>query len=416
MIEIKDKNYVEFTKEMKDEYTILAPTMLPIHFNMFSRMMAIQGYKLEFYEGDVSSALNEGLRSVHNDMCFPALIVVGQMLHALKSGEYDPNKTALVLSQTGGGCRASNYIPMLRRALKENGFEQVPVISVNQGGETHSGLVLTPDFLLQVAYAILYADFIMYISNQCRPYEINKGDTEKAIEEATELVLDSLENKKYLKTKVLYTELIEIFNNIEKSDEKKPRVGIMGEIFMKYSPIGNNHLEEFLLSEGCEVVVPGIMDFCLYCLNDAKMNKTLYGISDMSAGVKLMMTNLIEGMQKTMISVIKSKSNFTAPASFKHLKELVNGYISEGMVMGEGWLVTAEMLEFIDIGVNNIVCAQPFGCLPNHIVGKGMNRKILSNHPEANIVTIDYDPSSSKVNQENRIKLMLGRAKMAELF
>lgn len=185
---------------------------------------------------------------------------------------------------------------------------------------------------------------------------------------------------------------------------------------MKYSPIGNNHLEEFLLSEGCEVVVPGIMDFCLYCLNDAKMNKALYGISDMSAGVKLMMTNLIEGMQKTMISVIKSKSNFTAPASFKHLKELVNGYISEGMVMGEGWLVTAEMLEFIDIGVNNIVCAQPFGCLPNHIVGKGMNRKILSNHPEANIVTIDYDPSSSKVNQENRIKLMLGRAKMAELF
>lgn len=416
MIEIADKNYIEFTKDMKDEYTILAPTMLPIHFNMFSRMMEKEGYKLEFYEGDVKSALDEGLKSVHNDMCYPALIVIGQMLHALKSGAYDPKKTALILSQTGGGCRASNYIPMLRRALKDNGLDDIPVISVNQGGEKHSGLVLTPDFLLQVAYAVLYADFIMYISNQCRPYEITEGDTDKAIEEATELVLASLENKKYLKAKVLYSELLEIFTNIEKSSEKKPRVGIMGEIFMKYSPIGNNNLEEFLLKEGCEVVIPGIMDFCLYCLNDAKINKTLYGISDMSSSMKGMMLNLIEGMQKTMISVIKEKSDFTAPATFKHLKELVKGYISEGVVMGEGWLITAEMLEFIDIGVNNIVCAQPFGCLPNHIVGRGMNRKILENHPEANIVTVDYDPSSTKVNQENRIKLMLGRAKMANMF
>lgn len=416
MREMEKMSYVEFTKEMKSEYTILAPTMLPIHFEILSKLMKSYGYNLEFYEGDSRKALEQGLKNVHNDICYPALILIGQMLEALKSGNYDPNKTALILSQTGGGCRASNYIPILRKALKANGLEQVPVISLNQGGEKHSGFKLKPMLLIKLVYTVIYADFIMYISNQCRPYECKKGDTDKAIDYSIDLILDSFKNARYLKSKELYKIMLNKFTSIEKIKSEKIKVGIMGEIFMKYSSVGNNNLEEFLLKEGCEVVVPGIIDFFLYCLDDAKIDKEFYGIYKISTTVKAFLSKLIEKKQREMIVTIKEHSKFRAPANFDKLRNLVDDYINKAVIMGEGWLITAEMLEFLENDINNIICAQPFGCLPNHIVAKGMNRKIFERNKKANIVTIDYDPAASKVNQENRIKLMLSKARLSEFI
>lgn len=416
MRDMANTHYKKFTKEMKSEYTILAPTMLPIHFKILSKLMKSYGYNLEFYEGNSKLALEEGLKNVHNDMCYPALIVIGQLLEALKSGKYNPEKTALILSQTGGGCRASNYIPILRRVLKENGFEDVPVISINYGGEKHSGFKLKKVTLLKILYGVIYGDFIMYISNQCRPYEINKGETDKAIDKSIDIILKSFKNGNYIKAKKNYKEILEIFKDIKKESEDKIKVGIMGEIFMKYSPLGNSDLEKFLLKENCEVVIPGILDFFLYCLRDSKVDLEFYGILKFSTLINSLGKKIIEEMQNTMIEVIKKNSNFRAPAKFKELENLVDRYISKGVVMGEGWLITAEMLEFLQSGIDNIICAQPFGCLPNHIVGRGMNRKIIENNPKANIITVDYDPSASKVNQENRIKLMLTRAKEKDFF
>ena len=402
------QNYKVFTKEMKKDYTIIAPTMLPIHFGIIKEVLRQYGYKLDFYEGTTEQMLKEGLKSVHNDLCYPAVIVIGQLMAALKSGEFDPDKTALMITQTGGGCRASNYIHLLRKALKKGGYEQVPVISVNASGlERHPGFKLTPALLGKCLIAMWYGDLIMWVSNQCKPYELNKGDTQKVSDHWVSYLADISSTPKFLQIKRQYKAILRDFEAIPKHHVEKIKVGIVGEIYVKYSPLGNNHLEDFLIREGAEVVMAGVGDFMMYCLSNREIDARLYGRCGIGVLTCKLGYHYLHHAQRKMIKCIKRFSHFKAPTDFEKVKKLASDFMGLGVKMGEGWLLTAEMLELLESGVQNVICTQPFGCLPNHIVGKGMMRKIKEIYPESNIVAIDYDPSSAKVNQENRIKLML---------
>lgn len=397
-----------FTKEMKKDYTIVVPTMLPIHFGIIQKVLEQYGYHLDFYEGDTKDMITEGLKNVHNDLCYPAIIVIGQLMAALKSGKYDPNKTALMITQTGGGCRASNYIHLLRKALKNSGYEDVPVISVNMSGlEKHPGFKLTLPLIGKCILAMFYGDLIMWVSNQCKPYEKVKGTTQAVIDYWVEQLADLSHTPEFLNTKKMYRKILKTFEDIPKKVVEKVKVGIVGEIYVKYAPMGNNHLEDFLMHEGAEVVMSGVADFMMYCFSNKQVDKELYGHKGFGAVLSQVGYHTLHHMQKNMIKCIKQYSTFRPPTDFSKVKQLAKDFMGLGIKMGEGWLLTAEILELIESGVANVVCAQPFGCLPNHIVGKGMIRKIKEIYPNSNIVAIDYDPSSAKVNQENRIKLML---------
>ena len=407
---------VIFTKEMKDTHTILIPTMLPIHFNLMSQIMNQHGYHTEVLQNESQSVVNEGQRNVHNDTCYPALLVIGQMIDALESGKYDLDKVALLITQTGGGCRASNYIHLLRKALKKGGYGNIPVISLSFGGlEKNPGFKLTPGMLLQLLYAVLLGDLLTLLSNQCRPYEKNPGDTQKVVDQWTKKLLDDFAHSKivhYSHIKRFYKEILEDFAKIPRTKEKKVRVGVVGEIYVKYSPLGNNNLEAFLLSEGAEVVVPGLLDFCLYCVYNGIHDRELYGGGLLKSLGNKAAYKLLLKKQMDVINLVKEQGVFMPATPFSEVVTLSEPYIDHGVKMGEGWLLTAEMVELINEGVENIVCTQPFGCLPNHIVAKGMIRAIKEKNPSANIVAVDYDPGASAVNQQNRIKLMLANAKI----
>ncbi|RAX54518.1 2-hydroxyglutaryl-CoA dehydratase [Helicobacter sp. 16-1353] len=401
---------------MKETHTILVPTMLPIHFRFMVNILKSYGYKAELLQNHGTELAQEGLRNVHNDTCYPALLVIGQLIDALKSGKYDLSKTALLITQTGGGCRASNYIYLLRKALKKSGFGDIPVVSLNFSGfEEGQAFRVTMPMLKKLVNAVIIGDVLMCLLNQSKPYEINAGESDELVSKWIERITDESQSKALVDFGALKKDVRAILNDFGKilrNNEPKIKVGIVGEIYVKYSPVGNNNLEEFLLSEGCEVVVPGFMDFCLYCMNDVMLENRLYGGSFAKKIIYKFIYNMFVGKQKTIYKMIKKHGIFTAPTSFEHTKKLIKGYVEEGMNMGEGWLLTAEMLELINSGVNNIVCTQPFGCLPNHIVGRGMMKVIKEKNPQSNIVSIDYDPGATKVNQENRIKLMLANAKM----
>lgn len=408
---MQEGRFPKFTAEMRKTHKILAPLMLPIHFKIIAPMLNDFGYDVEVLSNCDQSVINEGLKNVHNDICYPAMLVIGQMIDALKSGKYDLNKTALIISQTGGGCRASNYIFLLRKALENGGFGNVPVISLNMSAfEKDSGFSLTVPLLIKLSFALQYGDMLMWLTNQCLPYERHKGDTQKVLDKWINNLITQMRDGGFVRVKRNYKRIVRDFASIERLDIKKPRVGIVGEIYMKYSPLGNNSLEEFLISEGAEPVVSGVTDFLLYCFENARVDKNLYGGKLFSAIPAQFGVKYLSMRQKQMINAIKKEGTFHAPTPFAKLKHMADGYIGKGTKMGEGWLLTAEMLELIESGVNNIVCTQPFGCLPNHIIAKGMMRKIKERHPMANIVAIDYDPSATKINQENRLKLMLSNA------
>ena len=405
-------NRVLFTEEMRESgYTILFPSMLPIHFSLISRIMENYGYHMVMLENESRNVVECGLKYVHNDTCYPALLVIGQFIDALQSGRYDPHRTALMLSQTGGGCRASNYIALLRKALEKAGFGYVPVISLNFSGlEDNPGFRLTAPMLLRLAFGILYGDLLMCLRNQCRPYELHEGDTVRLTEEWTRRIADEMSHAKLLhygSVRKNYRAIVRDYAAIERSDVQKPRVGVVGEIFVKFSPLGNNHLEDFLLSEGAEVVMPGLLDFCLYWVKNNLVDHQLYGMHRGGYLLYRAAYRLLKKLQRDMIREIQRAGNLRPPFQFDHAVELAQKIINLGAKMGEGWLLPAEMLELIDSGVNNIVCAQPFGCLPNHIMGKGMMKPLKEAYPNVNIVAVDYDPGASRVNQENRIKLML---------
>ncbi|MBE6553597.1 MAG: 2-hydroxyglutaryl-CoA dehydratase [Ruminococcaceae bacterium] len=413
-----ENNYVQFTKEMKKDYVILAPNMLPMHFELILQVMRNYGYKIDLLKTDGREIADKGLKYVHNDTCYPALLVIGQFLNAIESGKYDPHKVALILFQTGGGCRASNYISLLRKALQKAGYAYVPVISFSLSGiEKHSGWKLSLPILHRMMYAILYADLLMSLLNQCKPYEVHAGDAQSLADRWTTRLANEMYHSKvlsYKKVKENYRAILRDFKAIEVRRTKKPRVGIVGEIFVKYSPLGNNRLEEFLVREGAEVVIPGLLDFCLYTVYNNMEDTRLYGIRRLNAKLYGLAYRFLNKKVADMIRIMREESNFNPPNPFPHTASLVEGCIHHGTKMGEGWLLTAEMLELAESGVNNIVCTQPFGCLPNHICGKGMMKPIKEKLPNVNIVAIDYDPGATQVNQENRLKLMLANARDAE--
>ena len=403
-----------FTKEMKKEYTLLIPQMLPDHFAMVVHILRREGYKVDMLENTGRPVIDAGQKYVHNDACYPAILVIGQLINAVQNGSYDPHKVALVITQTGGGCRASNYIHLLRKALEKAGLEYVPVISVNMSGlESNPGFQLSLGLLRKVVFAAIYGDLLLAVSNQTRPYEVTKGDTDAAVEKCMEFLLNDMDAGKGMTFKSMeqnFDRITAVFKAIPVTGEEKVKVGIVGEIYVKYAPLGNNNLADFLLSEGAEPVIPGLMDFLIFKVNNREVDVGLYGGKWIKEKVCHWLQNYLMKYQHAMIDALR-RADFRAPGDFNDLRRLIKGYLGEGNKMGEGWLLTAEMLELIHTGIPNIVCTQPFGCLPNHIVGKGMIRRIKDDYPWSNVVAIDYDPGATKINQENRIKLMLANAR-----
>ncbi len=403
-----------FTEEMKKEYTIFMPQMLPIHFEMFRQILELEGYRVVQLNNGGQAVVDEGLKYVHNDTCYPALLVIGQFIDAIKNSGCDPHKIALFITQTGGGCRASNYIHLLRKALEKAGMPYIPVVSVSFGVEKNPGFRLTPSLLRRMVYAMMYGDLIMNLANQVRPYEITAGDTDALVARWQQKLVDGFQAGQYMRRKYmrpLFDTLCREFAAVPVTGETKMRVGVVGEIYVKYSPLGNNDLERFLLAEGAEPVVPGLTDFIIFKIYNREVDVDIYGGSGLKRLLVRYMKRYVEQCQQDMINALKRSGRFRAPGPFSELQKLAKNYLGPGNKMGEGWLLTAEMLELIHTGTPNIVCAQPFGCLPNHIVGKGMLRKIKDNNPTANIVAIDYDPGATRINQENRIKLMLANAR-----
>ncbi len=403
-------DYPRFTPEMKHTHKILVPDMLPVHFGIIVDFLHKDGWDIEVLHNDSRAVIDEGLKHVHNDTCYPALCVTGQFIDALKSGKYDVEHTAVMITQSGGGCRASNYIPLIRKALKSE-FPKVPVISLNFAGlEKDSGFPVGLKTLLKLAFAVFYGDTLMSLFNQCKPYELEEGASAKARQECVEMVNAAYDRGKYLSYMPIVRKMLERFSKIERSREEKVKVGIVGEIYVKYSPLGNSHLEEFLLSEGCEPVVPALMDFVMYCavnnVNDAK----LYNKKSIATPLFAVVYRYLLHVQRRIIRLTE-KYGFEPLHDFEHLRRCADKVLNQGVKMGEGWLIPAEMAALAETGTDNIVCAQPFGCLPNHIAGKGTIRTLKQMYEHENIVAVDYDPSATKVNQENRIKLMLATAR-----
>lgn len=405
---------VEFTREMKKDYTIITPNMAPIHFELIKNVLESFGYHLDLLTTTGREIVDEGLKYVHNDTCYPALLSIGQLMHALHSGKYDLNKVALIMTQTGGGCRASNYIHLLRKALKKDGLEYIPVISLNLSGlEKNSGFQLTLPMLRRAIAALAYGDLLMLVKNQTKPYELTPGESDRLVEDWIQKLTGLFEQGKAFTQREVrewFDQITGSFAAIKTEKTEKLKVGIVGEIYVKYSALANNGLEDFLFRQGCEVMVPGIMGFMIFKVDNRLEDIALYGGSSAKKQLCTMLKWYFTKFEADLIASVKKYPQFTPPAPYSHLKELAGEVIGYGCKMGEGWLLTAEMMELVESGYENVVCTQPFGCLPNHIVGKGMIRKVKNVYPQANIVPIDYDPSATQVNQENRIKLMLSVA------
>ncbi len=405
---------IKFTVEMKHTHTILVPMMLPIHFKLFQKVFASEGYKIEVLSNQSPRIIEAGLRYTHNDVCFPAQLTIGQLLDALLSGKYDTDKVALLLMQTGGGCRASNYISLLRKALIHAKLSHIPVLSFNLlGMEENPGFVINKQMIERLIVAVLLGDLIMNLYNQTLPYEIEKGASAALVDDiANDLTSRFLNTNKFRDSDVIseVKQILKRFDALSLFRVPKVKVGVVGEIYVKFAPLGNNNLERFLHEEGAEVVVPGLMDFVLYTIDSGIEDNRLYGTGFVKRVLSEILFRRIIRLQNKIIRAYQEWPNFVAPNPFLATKKLAKTVVHTGTKMGEGWLLTGEMLELIHAGVHNIVCTQPFGCLPNHIVGRGMIRKIKELHPEANIIAIDYDASATKVNQENRLKLMLTTA------
>lgn len=404
---------VSFTKEMRKEYTILCPQMSPIHFSLMEPAFNASGYHLQVLPNDNKDAVDVGLKYVNNDACYPSLMVVGQIMQALQSGNYDLNKVAVIMTQTGGGCRASNYIGFIRRALKKAGMEQIPVISLNLSGlESNPGFKLTLPLIHRVVYAAVFGDIMMKCIYRMRPYELEKGAVNAVHKKWETRCIKFITGKhmSHKKFKAMCREMVHDFDTVPISDIKKPRVGIVGEILVKFLPAANNHLAELLEAEGAEPVVPDLIDFLCYCFYNQNFKHENLGFKKSSASIANLGIQAIEWLRKTANEALAESKHFYPSARIEDLAAMASPIVSLGNQTGEGWFLTGEMMELIHANTPNIVCIQPFACLPNHIVGKGVIKEIRRNYPKANIVAIDYDPGASEVNQLNRIKLMLSTA------
>ncbi len=404
---------VEFTPEMRKNYTILCPQMSPIHFDLLEPALNSCGYNFEVLDNDNKSSVDVGLKYVNNDACYPSLMVVGQIMNAVLSGKYDLHRTAIIITQTGGGCRASNYIGFIRRALGKAGLSYIPVISLSaQGLESNSGFKYDLTMLKKAMMAIEYGDIFMNVVYRTRPYEKVAGSVNALHEKWKDIIIQQLKENKVSMSAFNKNcqAIVNDFDTIELLDIKKPRVGIVGEILVKFLPSANNYIVNLLESEGAEAVVPDLMGFLLYCAENANFKKKYLGASKKSAFVNNSIIKIIEWFRKAGNNALKNSKRFTPPSNIKDTADLAKDLVSLGNQTGEGWLLTGEMIELMHNGVNNIVCCQPFACLPNHIVGKGVIKELRTTFPESNIIAVDYDPGASEVNQLNRIKLMLATA------
>ena len=403
-----------FTKKMKAEYTIICPQMAPFHFELIEPAFNAAGYKLVIPDVPARTCVDVGLKYVNNDACYPSLIVVGQIMTAITSGEYDLSKTAVLISQTGGGCRASNYIGFIRRALSKIGHPEVPVISINLSGlESNPGFKLTPSLIQRGLYALIFGDIFLRCIYRIRPYEAIPGSTDELHEKWKKRIIEFITKDGYVshsKYKKMCRDIINDFDNLPILDIKKPRVGIVGEILVKFLPAANNHLADLLESEGAEPVVPDLTDFLLYCFYNNNFKEENLGMSKKSKRISNYGIKFFEWLRRDARKAFEKSKRFEPPAYIEDLAKAAEDVVSVGNQTGEGWFLTGEMLELIESGASNVVCIQPFGCLPNHIVGKGVIKKLRHMNPTANIVAIDYDPGASEVNQLNRIKLMLSTA------
>jgi len=409
---VSQYNKVIFTTEMKKRHTILAPQMSPIHFQFLQTGLQKAGYNVVIAPMPDKTAIDEGLKYVHNDACYPTIIVVGQLLRALKSGEFDINNTSIIMSQTGGGCRATNYIAIIRKALKDAGMPQVPVISLSAGLEEAPGFSLSLSLLDDWIMGIIYGDLLMRVLYRVRPYEKVPGSANQLYQYWADKCQKALlaGNKRDFKENTYG--IVRDFDCLEIDEQiVKPQVGIVGEILVKYHPAANGNIVELLESEGAEAVVPDMMDFFLYCVYDRKVQYELLSGSFAGMLKARLLIKAIEFYRSNMKKALLASKRFQPPLAIETIAQMAAKHLSLGNVTGEGWLLTGEMIELIHSGVTNIVCLQPFACLPNHITGKGMIKELRRCYPEANIVPIDYDPGASEVNQLNRIKLMLSVAR-----
>ena len=415
---IKPSNYerVIYTEQMQaDGYTIICPQMSPIHFDLIIPAFRKCGLNIVIPEVDNKQCIDMGLRYVNNDACYPSLIVIGQIMSAVLSGKYDMNKTAIIITQTGGGCRASNYIGFIRRSLEKCGLGHVPVISLNMVGlEKNPGFKFTPQLIQRGLYALEFGDLFLRCLYRMRPYEAVPGTANALHETWKQKCIDFLtQDKKFLshrKYRKMCRAIVKDFDNLPITDEKKPRVGVVGEILVKFHPVANNYLVDLLEAEGAEAVVPDLTDFILYCCYNTNFKADYLGDSDKTRKLNNLIIKFLEWMRKDARKALIQSKHFEPTAYIWDLADKASEIVSIGNQTGEGWFLTGEMLELIEQGAPNIICTQPFACLPNHIVGKGVIKELRRKHPEANIVAIDYDPGASEVNQLNRIKLMLSTA------
>ncbi|MCT4509314.1 MAG: 2-hydroxyacyl-CoA dehydratase [Tepidibacter sp.] len=405
------RDRIVFTKEMKKNHTILAPQLSPIHFELLEQAIKSCGYDLKILPNVDEKIMEEGLKYVNNDTCYPSILIIGQFISALKYGDYDSNNTSIIISQTGGVCRVTNYISILRKALEDAGFGHVPVLSFNGIGlEKNPGFKITPSMINKMIISILYGDLFMRLIYRTRPYEVVKGQTEKLHDKWEKICIENITKGNLFRSKEIIRGIVEDFDNIELNNIKKPKVGITGEIFIKFNPYSNNQIVKIIEEEGAEVVIPDFIDFFLYSLFNSNFKSKYLGKSKLKALVNNMGISYIEAFRKYSREALENSKRFKNPKTIQELAKDAQKILSLGNHAGEGWFLTAEMMELLESGVNNIVCLQPFGCLPNHITGKGMIRAIKEKYPDSNILTLDYDPGASEVNQINRIKLMLSVA------
>ena len=403
-----------FTKDMRKDYTILIPQMAPIHFELLESAVKSCGYNVKLLRDCTQKTVETGLKYVNNDACYPSILTTGQMIEALESGEYDLNKTALIMSQTGGGCRATNYIGFIRKALKDAGFGNIPVISFNiVGMEKMPGFKLTVPLIEKLLRTVVYGDLLQKMLTKNRAYEKNKGETEALFNKWMDKCKKLLEKSSNKEFKQSIYDIVNDFEKIELDTSKpKPRVGIVGEVLIKYHPFGNNYVANLLEKEGAEVILPDFMGFVKFMATHKITFNKLLNTNKTSSKIMKVAINLIDILEKDLkIALANSKKGYLPPCDIWHLESKVKDVLSIGNQTGEGWFLTAEMIEYIEHGIPNIVCVQPFACLPNHVVGKGVIKTIRSLYPDANISPVDYDPGASETNQANRIKLLMTVAK-----
>jgi predicted nucleotide-binding protein (sugar kinase/HSP70/actin superfamily) len=400
-----------FTQEMRERSTILIPQMSPVHFQFFEPAFKACGYRVKVLEEVSTQTIDVGLRFVNNDACYPSIVVVGQMVEALKSGEYDPAETAVMIMQTGGACRATNYISFIRKAFEDAGFADVPVISFNLVGmEKHDGFKLNLSLLSRLMMTVVYGDLFMQVLFRTRPYEKVAGSADALYKKWVERCQEVVFKGNIREFGRLIHDIVRDFDALPLTDERKPRIGIVGEIFVKFSPGANNDIVRIIEQEGGEAIMPGLMDFLLYCAYDHDFNHRVLSHSKLAALAGNVAIKAMDFYRRDMRKALAASQRFTAPSSIDEIAHSAAPFLSRGNQSGEGWFLAGEMAELIQHNVPNVVCVQPFACMPNHISGKGVFKSLKTHYPHANITAIDYDPGASEVNQLNRIKLMLSVA------